>query len=634
MIPQKTNATVEGSLGGRTAAATVRPEDMAHIMQVLTDLYSDNALAVLREYSTNARDVHIKYKIARPIEVTLPSRLSNTLTIKDFGPGMDGDDMEITYTHYGRSNKRESADENGFLGLGSKSALTYTTTFTVVSVKDGIKTQAVVFRDEEGLLHINIVAESPTTDLSGTIVTIPTKLGDNFTDKAREFYKVWDKGTVLVNGEQPKHISEEDGWTVLGDHYIRINQNGYRSESRMNVVMGNVTYKVEMPTPSSFRVGIETFTFVPNGSVKFVPSREALDLKPSTKAVVDNAWDDMATRYLAYFKDGLAKAQTIEDAVKVFLPMMSVLGHQQGLEWRGIKLQETNRYNGREWSKGWQNNGIGATQMRDNVSLSTAYASDTAFITNRTSKSSLSSGEKARLAQYLTANGGGITRVYFNGDELDVFKGAKKIDWQVVLTSTQSPTTPKTTRPKDQWEYYTTDGTSRTRQFGSVPAGKTVLYGSNTELRLDTWNPIDLDFLNHMGPQYVWFNVALNRQEKFKRDNPGAEHFRTHLDKFVEKVRHSLTEEEKLAYKAYDLGDSLLYDSLLGKTDDPLIDLIHGTMGVAKVKGEKVNRILRLVRKGSFSVPGEDYIAENYPLATRDHIDHSILYINYIKNGK
>jgi hypothetical protein len=634
MIPQASTAKVEGMLGGLEATGSVDEQDMQHIMQVLTDLYSNNALAVLREYSTNARDVHIKFGINRPIEVTLPSRLSNTLTIRDFGPGQSPQEMLVTYTKYGRSNKRDSAEENGFLGLGSKSALTYTTTFTVVSVKDGLKSQAVIFRDEEGLLHLNVVSSIPTDEPSGTTVTIPTKLGDNFRETARDFYKVWDKGTVLVNGETPAHISDEAGWVHLGDHYIRVNDSGYRDQSRMNVVMGNVTYAVSMPTPSAFRVGIETYTFVPNGSVKFVPSREALDLKPSTKAVVDAAWKDVGDRYLAYFKDGLNKAQTIAEAVKVFLPMMCVLGRQQGLEWRGIKLEETVRYNGRQWSHGWQNNGIGSTQMRDSISLSNAYSSTNAFLTNRTSKSSLNSGEKARLAQYLKSTNSSVTVVYFNGDDVDVFQGANKIDWQVVLTSTKSVSPTKPARSKDEWEYFTTDGTHRTRQWGPVPSGKTIIFGSNSELNLDSWNPIDLDFLNHMGPQYAWFNVALNRQEKFKRDNPGAEHFVKHLNAFIEKTRNSLSENEKLAYKAYDVGDSRLYEALAGKTDDPLIDLIHGTMGVAKVKGEKVNRILRLVRKGSFSVPGEDYISENYPLATRDYIDHSILYINYIKNGK
>ena len=49
-----------GNLGTDDRTAMTFDENaIAHLMSVLTDLYSDPTLAVVREYSTNARDAQI-----------------------------------------------------------------------------------------------------------------------------------------------------------------------------------------------------------------------------------------------------------------------------------------------------------------------------------------------------------------------------------------------------------------------------------------------------------------------------------------------------------------------------------------------------------------------------------------------
>jgi hypothetical protein len=52
---------------------------LSHLMSILTDLYSDPALAVIREYSTNALDSHVEAGNTDPIEVILPSMLNPSL---------------------------------------------------------------------------------------------------------------------------------------------------------------------------------------------------------------------------------------------------------------------------------------------------------------------------------------------------------------------------------------------------------------------------------------------------------------------------------------------------------------------------------------------------------------------------
>src|SRR5664279_1326601 len=108
---------VEGTLrADLSVAMSIDPQGMAHIMGVLTNLYSDAPLAVLREYSTNARDAHQAAGVDRPIEVSLPTALDPTLRVRDFGVGLSEQDILGIYARYGSSTKRGSDEQVGRSG--------------------------------------------------------------------------------------------------------------------------------------------------------------------------------------------------------------------------------------------------------------------------------------------------------------------------------------------------------------------------------------------------------------------------------------------------------------------------------------------------------------------------------------
>lgn len=275
---------VEGNMAGmgETVEMSIRAEDTVHLMAVLTDLYKNRLLAVIREYSTNASDAHIEAGVSLPIEVTLPTGMHPALTIRDYGLGLDADDIRSIYSQYGRSTKRGTNDQVGMLGLGCKSALTYTTQFTVSSIKDGKRVTVLVSREEDGAGTMRILGEpTPTDDASGTTVTVSIRREDHMraADLAREFFSFWNPGSVLVNSRPPEHF------TARGD-VLKLSDTLYLSDSlsESRVVMGNVAYKHEIP------LGIEAdsklIAFVPIGAVRPTPSRESLmDVAATGKAV-------------------------------------------------------------------------------------------------------------------------------------------------------------------------------------------------------------------------------------------------------------------------------------------------------------------------------------------------------------
>ena len=98
---------------------TIDPRNLAHVVSLLRDAYSDPITAVLREYSVNAADAHVEAGIPdKPFEVTLPGRLEPVLKIRDFGHGLTPEQIEGLFCSYGASSKRQSNDYTGCLGIG------------------------------------------------------------------------------------------------------------------------------------------------------------------------------------------------------------------------------------------------------------------------------------------------------------------------------------------------------------------------------------------------------------------------------------------------------------------------------------------------------------------------------------
>jgi hypothetical protein len=274
MKPNTQVITTHSTIGGQTKAMGLDTTAMAHILSVLTNLYADPIMAVIREYSTNGLDAAREAGSAEPIKVTLPTSLAPTLTIQDFGIGMTTDTILDHYSLYGRSDKRESNDVVGMLGLGCKSGLTYSNTFTITSVRNGVRTVAVASKGTDGIGQIEIVDTASTSERNGTTITIPVKSQDviTFRNKAGTFYSYWTPGTVIVDGSVPALCYSD--WTKAGsvDAWYKPDRS-YDSEKI--VLMGNVPYRVKSTLLDDFN-GARLVIAANIGDVSFAPSREEL----------------------------------------------------------------------------------------------------------------------------------------------------------------------------------------------------------------------------------------------------------------------------------------------------------------------------------------------------------------------
>lgn len=315
----------------------------AHIMGVLTDLYSDPELAVIREYSTNALDAHVQAGVKRPIEITLPSALSPFLRIRDFGIGLDADDIRNIYSRYGTSTKRDSNDVVGMLGLGCKSALTYSDQFTVTGYKNGVAVQVSVSRDEDGAGSMTLVAEHPS-DEHGVEVVIPAKRHHGFEAKAHHFFSFWEPGKVLINGEPPTRVGG-DGAVWLDDTMLCLPQSDLDQDY---IVMGNVPYPwpdpdVDPNTPhyARNRRQYKKVAWLPIGAVQFTPSRESLQMTKLTKQALVEAQADFTAKLDAALTAQIQGAKTALEAVETLTKVKAMgLSPTATPTWQGHEVVE------------------------------------------------------------------------------------------------------------------------------------------------------------------------------------------------------------------------------------------------------------------------------------------------------
>lgn len=281
MLVKTTEYEISGNMPGHTESMSLSSDSLEHIMDILSDLYSNRSAAVIREYTTNALDSHLISGQTKPIEISTPNRMNPNLVIRDFGTGMSKQVLIDTYSKYGASTKRNNNIEAGQLGLGSKSGFAYTDQFIVRSIHDGYCCEIIMSRNDRGAAEMNIAMEYETDQENGVTVTIPIASED--VDSVRR--EAWDFATYASPGK----IMIDGKINSLPDHIEKIADNFYASSNITHhiVVMGNVAYKANL-FPDNWVPwnGKRIIAFVQMGEVDFTPSREELKYTNHTKATI------------------------------------------------------------------------------------------------------------------------------------------------------------------------------------------------------------------------------------------------------------------------------------------------------------------------------------------------------------
>jgi hypothetical protein len=259
MIMKLADRTVEIHSRGLDSTNQFTIAQTSKMFKILSDsLYSDKVMAVIRELSTNAYDAHVAAGNKNPFKVSLPTQACPSFTVRDFGTGLSQKDMEELYTTYGASNKNDSNDFVGCLGLGSKSPFAYTKSFSTTSYHNGKKYSYIAAMDESGVPSLNLFGITDTNEPNGLEISFAIKQHDfhEFTNKSKRIFHYFKMRPIIEGGTDPlmqdhsySHnnvVIEGEGWKIG-----RISGNGNQYPSSYNnpnsgivAIMGNIAYPV------------------------------------------------------------------------------------------------------------------------------------------------------------------------------------------------------------------------------------------------------------------------------------------------------------------------------------------------------------------------------------------------------
>ena len=305
----------------------IKQTGLAHILNVLRNqLYSDKVGAVVREYSANAVDANKEVgKGDTPIEITLPSTFDPTFRVRDHGPALDEEDIREVFAMYGESTKRNSNEQIGMLGLGSKSGFAYGDSFGINSFMGGQLYSYSAFIDETKLGQIVQLAVSETDEPDGLEIVIPVQDEDldEFREKSIKLYKHFKVKPRIhglsdheKDGLEMEAVFEGEDWKYLKE-----------KNSDSIAVMGGIPYSFDSydidlmddPKAEALREIVNSHLVLEFeiGDLNITASREALEFTKHTKKNLLKKIEKVNSELKVEVEESFGECKTMFDAKRL-----------------------------------------------------------------------------------------------------------------------------------------------------------------------------------------------------------------------------------------------------------------------------------------------------------------------------
>lgn len=284
--------------------------DVHMFSSLIDNAYSDKIRAGLREISANAWDANKDV----PIDVTLPTRFDPVFKVRDYGPGMSHAFIMDLFTRLGFSAKRDTNDEVGGFGIGSKAPFAYTDAFTVTSWHEHTKSIYSAYRQPDGMPALAFVHSEPSTEPSGVEVQYPVKSSDvmDFSRAAHFTYVGFEPYPNIKNDDyvsRPHTLMSGSNWKLISHSAI----------GGPHVRMGCVIYPIDLEQLRKYRKGftlrsVPLIIDLPVGSLRIQTSREALGYSTDTINTLTECIDKLHDELLDQFNKQLDRFSNLFEA--------------------------------------------------------------------------------------------------------------------------------------------------------------------------------------------------------------------------------------------------------------------------------------------------------------------------------
>lgn len=614
----------------------------AHIVGLLTNQYSDSLLAALRELATNAADSHISAKNLAPIQVTLPTLHAPHLVVEDFGLGLSIDELEDLYSAYGASTKRESDDVNGTLGIGSKAPLAYADTFSLRARKGGVQVLAVVVKDEDGVPLLRVLDTSATSEADGVRIEVPIRQYDfpSLARKAQDLFYYWQRGTVLVDGVEPELLVWDDQELIWLDDDVAVSLQRNKSV----VVQHGVPYPIDY---GRIDLRFSVIAFVPSGTVKFAPSREALEYTDRTVGTIKVLQEYAQDALQRSIQKRLDEARTPFDKLRVAREWKDLLPGIVGDHFKTYGVSIPIGGHGFGWS--YRPDAYRKKATKVEHLKTTGLISDYPVIIGYDLKT-LTERARLKVDTYFEDTAHKEFLLLPSGTDLKALSGRPNVlRWETIDAATPNVEPPKAARGSKSATVYEVRQGNRCFALTLASAKAyiedhdidTVVYGVDHTNRT-RWGYERTNNVERIAtrlPEALVFDIKSNQIEKIERELDAVEGYEE-ISRQLEAVRPTLTAADILKAKISE--HSFFLGGLKGSVEsieDPDIKAVFEIF--ATPKSDRLRRFEQLGGSlGEVGLPEDNPVAvtaERYPLLSRgssrtyvrqDEVDDAILYLN------
>ena len=314
MITKDQTNQVE-TIGNVTEESQFKIKVSPKAFQILSSLYSDKPLAIVRELGCNAMDSHIASgQPNRPLHVHVPNSLEPWLTIQDFGTGISHQNIYKIYTEYFNSTKTNTNDQVGMLGLGSKSPFCYTDCFTITSIHEGVKRIYNAYFNQQGVPTISLASQDNTMDGNGVAVQIPVKQSDlnAFSQAIWKAFRFFDVKPEITGGDVKWDNDKADFEGSFWKSFTKLNQS--------YAIMGGVAYPID-----TYRLKNENYDIARKaglvihfniGELDVTPSRESLMYHDWVVEAINNKLDLVKKDFVSIVENTITTSDNLLDAMK------------------------------------------------------------------------------------------------------------------------------------------------------------------------------------------------------------------------------------------------------------------------------------------------------------------------------
>src|SRR3990167_9550770 len=254
LVDQKLNVQTSSNVQSNNFTIKASPKAFAILS---AKLYSKPIIAIVRELSTNAADaMTAANQTLQPFEVHLPNQLEPWFSILDNGIGMSHEKIMGLYTTYFGSDKTDSNEFTGCLGLGSKTPFAYANQFTVESRHNGVCRTYCCYISQDGFPCISLLNTENTSDSNGFFIKFSVQQKDfkEFTNAAQQVYQYFKIKPIIKGTTQQFNFNKE--YLIKTDKFglFKCGMSGSSA-----IIMGNVGYEFDHTDLENVGYKFETY---------------------------------------------------------------------------------------------------------------------------------------------------------------------------------------------------------------------------------------------------------------------------------------------------------------------------------------------------------------------------------------